>query len=919
MAEVTVKQLAGVVGIPVEKLLKQMQAAGLEHATEDQAVSDTEKQQLLAHLKKEHGQGSGDKKITLKRKSVSKLKVSGSQGRSKTVNVEVRKKRTYVKRSAVDEEQKPQEEVVEEGTLAAEESAAPEVDAATEAAVEDAVVEEAVPVEREQEVAESSKEQPEPTEQKAALEEVASTAVTTSSVDAASTTATSGSKRSRRAEAASISSTAKVDGKKLVAEKASKIEQGSKKKEADAGLQSTKARKEAEEKARQETLENAQRVAEELAKRGNKSEKPVVEQDDEDVLVKQAFEESIALEEKRTKRKKDKRIKAKILAKKSAQQHGFTQPTQPIVREVQLSDQIIVADLANQMSVKGAEVVKELMKMGVMVTVNQWIDQETAILACEEMGHKYVIRSESELEDKLVSSINDMAEQSGGAEQTRAPVVTIMGHVDHGKTSLLDYIRRSKVASVEAGGITQHIGAYHVETDKGMITFLDTPGHAAFTAMRARGAKATDIVVLVVAADDGMMPQTEEAVDHARAAGVPIVVAVNKIDKEEADPDRVLNELATKKELIPEEWGGDVQFINVSAHTGEGVDDLLDACSLQAEILELKAPASGPAKGVVVEARLDRGRGVVATLLVQAGELKQGDMILAGPYYGRVRAMVDENSSPIDKAGPSIPVEILGLAGTPEAGDQFLVVPDERKAKEVAEFRTVKQREQKLARQQKAKLENIFDNIASEEKATVNIVLKTDVRGSLEALQGALADLGNDEVSVCVVGAGIGGINESDANLALTTGAVVIGFNVRADSTARKILQEENIEIRYYSVIYDIIEDMKAALTGLLEPELREEILGVAEVRDVFRSSKFGAVAGCMVVEGSLFRNKKIRVLRDEVVVFEGELESLRRFKDDVAEVRQGTECGVAVRGYKDVKEGDKIEAFDVKEIARTL
>jgi len=925
MAEVTVKQLAGVVGIPVEKLLKQMQAAGLEHGAEDQAVSDVEKQKLLAYLKKEHGQTQGDKKITLKRKSVSKLKVSGSQGRSKTVNVEVRKKRTYVKRSVIEEEQKAEEEA----KLA--EAAALEA-AAQEAAAQEAAAQESA--EDSEEVAQQESTEVAPVEDETSdVEKLAADSVESSAdqieaeakVEGVSTqvdpvsapdTQSASTKRARLAEASSLSSAAKIDSKKLVAEKT--VKSDDKKERQQSSAHAEKARQEAEERARQQTLENAKRVAEELEKR--KGEKKVeIEQDEEDVLVKQAFEESIEQEEKRARRKKDKRVRAKILAKKAAQQHAFTQPTQPIIREVQLGEQIIVADLANQMSVKGAEVVKELMKMGVMVTVNQWIDQETAVLVCEELGHRYVLRSESELEDNLFSTISSLFEQSGVEEVQRAPVVTIMGHVDHGKTSLLDYIRRSKVASDEAGGITQHIGAYHVETDKGMVTFLDTPGHAAFTAMRARGAKSTDIVVLVVAADDGMMPQTEEAIDHARAASVPIVVAVNKIDKEDADPDRVRNELSSKKELIPESWGGDIQYVNVSAHTGEGIDELLDSCLLQAELLELKAAAEGPAKGVVVEARLDKGRGVVATLLVQSGELKQGDMILAGPYYGRVRAMVDENGHPIEKAGPSIPVEILGLAGTPEAGDEFLVVPDERKAKEVAEFRITKQREQRLARQQKAKLEKIFENLGSEEKATVNIILKADVRGSLEALHGALAEIGNDEVSVAIVGGGIGGINESDANLALTTGAVIIGFNVRADTSARRICQEEGIEVRYYSVIYDIIEDMKAALTGLLEPELRENILGIAEVRDVFRSSKFGAVAGCMVVEGALFRNKKIRVLRDEVVVFEGELESLRRFKDDVSEVRLGTECGVAVRGYKDVKAGDKIEAFDVKAIARTL
>jgi translation initiation factor IF-2 len=569
------------------------------------------------------------------------------------------------------------------------------------------------------------------------------------------------------------------------------------------------------------------------------------------------------------------------------------------------------------MSVKAVEVVRELMKLGVMATAAQLLDRDSAILVTEEMGHKYALINEDLAEEELKELLLERVD-ADDAEITRAPVVTIMGHVDHGKTSLLDYIRRSKVTAGEAGGITQHIGAYHVETDKGNIAFLDTPGHAAFTAMRARGAQCTDVVILVVAADDGLMPQTEEAIDHARAAEVPIVVAVNKIDKEEADPDRVRNELSARKELVPEEWGGDIQFINVSAHTGEGVDTLLEAVLLQSEMLELKARPSGPAAGVVVEARLDKGRGVVATLLVQQGQLKIGDMLLAGQHIGRVRAMTDEAGATPDAAGPSTPVEILGLAGVPDAGDEFLVVPDERKAREVAEHRGLKQRQAKLARVQKANLESLFKGDDGK-VSNINIVLKTDVRGSLEALQAALLDLGNEEVAVNIVGSGVGGITESDANLALTTGAILVGFNVRADTTAKKLCQDEGLEIRYYGVIYDIIDDVKAALSGLLQPELREKILGVAEVRDVFRSSKFGVAAGCMVLEGSLLRNKRIRVLRDDIVVFEGELESLRRFKDDVNEVRSGMECGVAVRSYSDIRSGDKIEAYEVKQIARSL
>jgi len=564
------------------------------------------------------------------------------------------------------------------------------------------------------------------------------------------------------------------------------------------------------------------------------------------------------------------------------------------------------------MSVKSAAVIRTLMGMGVMATMNESIDQETAVLVTGELGHNVVLVQEDAIETEMLESIDYEGEKT-----PRAPVISVMGHVDHGKTSLLDYIRKAKVADGESGGITQHIGAYHVETGHGMISFLDTPGHAAFTAMRARGAQSTDIVILVVAADDGMMPQTEEAIQHARSAGMPIIVAVNKIDKENADPDRVKNEMAAK-EVIPEDWGGDTQFINVSAHTGEGIDALLDAVLLQAEMLELTAAKNVPAKGVVVESRLDRGRGAVSTVLVQNGTLRSGDIIIAGTFYGRVRAMQDENAKPVKDAGPSIPVEILGLNGTPDAGDEFVVVENERKAREVAEFRDNKSRQDRLQRQQAAKLENMFENMGKGEVNHLNIVLKTDVRGSLEALSAALNDIGNDEVQVKIVGSGVGGITGTDANLALTTNAVLVGFNVRADSTARKIIEDEGLDLRYYSIIYEIIDHVKQALTGMLAPEFREDIVGIAEVRDVFKSPKFGQVAGCMVLEGTIHRNKKIRVLRDDIVIFEGELESLRRFKDDVNEVRSGTECGIGVKNY-DVKVGDQIEVFDKVSVARTL
>jgi translation initiation factor IF-2 len=605
---------------------------------------------------------------------------------------------------------------------------------------------------------------------------------------------------------------------------------------------------------------------------------------------------------------------ARHTGRNTPNQHGFERPTAAIVHEVSIPESITVAELAKKMSVKAAEVIKVMFKMGAMATINQPIDQDTATLVVEEMGHVAKPMQENAIEDALLESVAAHEGEATG----RAPVVTVMGHVDHGKTSLLDYIRTTRVAAGESGGITQHIGAYHVETDNGMVTFLDTPGHAAFTAMRARGASLTDIVVLVVAADDGVMPQTEEAVQHAKAAGVPLVVAVNKIDKPEADPDRVKNELA-QRDVIPEDWGGDVQFCNVSAKSGEGIDSLLESILLQAELLELTAVDDAPGQGVVVESRLDRGRGPVATLLVQNGTLKKGDIVLAGMNFGRVRAMLDENGAPVETAGPAIPVEIQGLDGTPDAGDEFTVVSSEKKAREVALFRQGKYREVKLARQQQSKLENLFNNMQAGDVKSLNIVIKTDVRGSLEALTHSLEDLSTDEVKVNIVSGGVGGIGETDANLALASSAILIGFNVRADAQARAIVEREEMELRYYSVIYDIIDDVKAAMGGLLSPEFREEIVGVAEVRDVFKAPKIGAIAGCMVTEGTVYRNKRIRVLRDNVVIYEGELESLRRFKDAVNEVRNGMECGIGVKNYNDVKVGDQIEVYDTIEVQRTL
>ena len=896
MAETTVKKLADIVGTPVEKLLSQMKDAGLPHGDASEVVSDEQKQQLLAHLRKSHGAADTEaKKITLKRKSTSTIKTTGAAGKSKTVNVEVRKKRTYVKREALEEQEREEAErkAAEEAARLAEEEKRKAEEAAKRQAEEEAAS-------KKEEEAKARAE----AERKAAGEKAAE-------------------EKTKRVSVPKTATAKKPAKTETPEEKAKREEAERKQREADEAKrkQEAEARKKAEEEAARRTAEEAARIAAELEKRGDQEEKkPEEEEDKGSSIVVAAQEASYQREERQSRRRRRKPKSAGVahgqMKSSMNKQHGFKTPTEKKIYEVEVPETITVGDLAQRMNIKAKELIKAMMKMGEMATVNQFIDQETAFLLVEEMGHKAVASKGQEevLEDHLA----DMVNRDDVDLNDRAPVVTIMGHVDHGKTSLLDYIRKAKVADGEAGGITQHIGAYHVQHEKGMITFLDTPGHAAFTAMRARGAKATDIVVIVVAADDGVMPQTEEAINHAKASGAPIIIAVNKIDKEQADPDRVRNELATK-DVIPEEWGGEYQFINVSAHSGQGVDDLLDAILLQSELLELKSPATGSATGVVIESRIEKGRGTVASILVQAGELNIGDMLLAGAHFGRVRAMVDENGKPITSAGPSIPVEVLGLDGAPEVGEQVQVVPDEKKAREVAEFRQERDRDLKLKRQQASKLENLFANMGSEEIKTVNIVLKTDVRGSLEALTGALNDLGTEEVKVNLVSAGVGAINESDVNLAMTSEAVLLGFNVRADSKAKKLCEQEGLDLRYYSVIYELIDDVKSAMSGLLAPEKREEILGTAQVRDVFRSSKFGAVAGCMVIEGTLYRNRPIRVLRDDVVVFEGELESLRRFKDDVQEVRNGMECGIAVKSYNDVKEGDKIEVFEVKEVARFL
>lgn len=880
MAETSVKEFAEAIGRPVDRLLAQMKQAGLPHTSAEQPVSELDKEKLLNFLK--GGSSDAPTRITMTRKKTETLRTDGR----KSVNVEVRKKRTFVKQSDADLQ-------LEKERQAAEELARKQ---AEEAALKKAEEE----AESKRRVVEQQRKEAEEAARRQLEEEAESKRLEQQSRDKAGTDAGLDDEALKKAEA---------EKERRKQEEKRRAEQARKARANPVVV----GEEVIQEEDPEEALIQSAKVADEAPKAkpgvGRKSaggRKTGGKRDDD-------FEDTRL---SRRGGKDDKRGKTgrRTLAAPSGRHHAFERPTAPIKREVLIPESITVAELADRMAIKGAEVIKAMFKMGAMATINQVIDQDTAAIVVEEMGHIAKLQKENAIEAEVLENIS-----YEGKAITRAPVVTVMGHVDHGKTSLLDYIRRAKVADGEAGGITQHIGAYHVETRGGhMVTFLDTPGHAAFTAMRARGAKATDVVILVVAADDGVMPQTVEAIQHAKAAGVPLVVAVNKIDKEGADPDRIRNELS-QHEVISEEWGGDTPFVHVSAKKGIGVDDLLEAVLLQSEMLELTAVPEAPAKGVVVESRLDRGRGSVATVLVQNGTLHKGDIVLAGLNYGRVRALIDENGKQIETAGPSIPVEILGLDGTPEAGDEFTVVQDEKKAREVALFRQGKYREVKLARQQKAKLENVFSQMEQGQTASVNIVLKSDVRGSVEAIIGALKDLETDEVKVNIVSSGVGGITETDANLALASDAILIGFNVRADATAKAIVEREELDLRYYSIIYELIEQVKQAMTGKLAPEFREDIVGVAEVRDVFRSPKFGQVAGCMVIEGTVYRNKKIRVLRDNVVIFEGELESLRRFKDDASEVRHGMECGIGVKNYNDVKVGDKIEVFDKVRVERSL
>ncbi len=880
MSNVTAKQLSGVIGVSVDKLLEQLRNAGVKVADGDDPISNEDKMKLLDSLRSSHGKDKklgAPKKITLRRKSKSEIKVTASSGRnttSRSINVEVRKKKTYVRRTPakpVDEQQPvpvEDEAVVEKIEV---ESPVEEVVVDEEALAAQQKAQEEARIAAEEQAARETEE----ARLKAEMEERIK----------AEDTARQESERVRLEQQVMAAVQKEIQAAAEVAIEAKKpdvaaVEAAAKEKGDDKGRHG---------KGKQKAGQNT--------RYGRK-----------EIHVKAGADHN------HRGRGKGKKGRRQAVAQAAENIHGFEKPTVPVVRNVDIPEAISVSELAKKLAVKAGDVIKVLMQMGTMATINQLLDQDTAILVVEEMGHVASASDNDNFEQDLQKNIEVNDEHL----ITRPAVVTIMGHVDHGKTSLLDHIRKTRVASGEAGGITQHIGAYHVETDHGVITFLDTPGHAAFSAMRARGAQATDIIILVVAADDGVMPQTREAIQHAKAAGVPLIVAVNKCDKENADPDRVRNELSGV-EVIPEEWGGEHMFVDVSAHTGEGIDALLEAILLQSEVMELQASDQGLAKGIVVEATLDKGRGPVATVLVQSGLLEKGQILLAGTEFGRVRAMYDESSRSIKSAGPSMPVVVLGLSGTPNAGDEVFVVENERRAREIAQTRETRIRETRLAAQQKAKLQGMFDAMTEGDVAELNVLVKCDVQGSSEALNDALLKLSTDEVRVKIVGSGVGGINESDVNLAAASNTLVIGFNVRADASAKRIAGDYGIEIRYYSVIYDIIDDVRAAMSGLLSPETKETIIGLAEVKDVFKSPKFGAVAGSIVIEGTVKRGKPIRVLRENVVIYEGELESLRRFKDDVDEVRNGTECGIAVKNYNDVKPGDQIEVFDRVEVARKI
>ncbi len=884
-----VDQFAKELKLSPELLLEQLKSAGVHKSAAADEITEADKTQLLDYLRKMHGADEKPKtKITLTRKQTTEIKKSDSAtGKSRTIQVEVRKKRTYVKRDAT----------------AIEEAAAPMVEAAPV---------EAAPVE---EVAVAPVIEPTPPVAVEPEPVVAETPSAETPVEVAAEEAKP--KRTTRKKAVSVIDEAERQVREEEARRhqallAAQAEGQRLKQERELLRKQAEAARAAEEAKVPEKTEASAATLHKPAKPEGEAKKPAKKD-------KGTWADD-AQKKRGIKTRGDtggdgwrgKKAGGRHKPSSDDSQHQFVAPTEPVVREVAIPETITVAELAHKMSVKAAEVIKTLMKMGSMVTINQVLDQETAMIVVEEMGHV----AQAAAIDTPESFIEESAAEH--ISLPRAPVVTVMGHVDHGKTSLLDYIRRAKVAAGEAGGITQHIGAYHVETSKGMITFLDTPGHEAFTAMRARGAKATDLVILVVAADDGVMPTTIEAIHHAKAAGLPVVVAVNKIDKPEANPERIRQELASH-EIVPEEWGGESMFVDVSAKSGQGIDNLLDAILLQSEVLELKAPQDAPAKGIVIESRLDKGKGPVATVLVQSGTLKRGDILLAGQAFGRVRAMQDENGKNINAAGPSIPVEIQGLSDVPNAGDDVLSLPDEKKAREIALFRQGKYRDVKLAKQQAAKLESMFEQMAEGEVKQLPLIIKADVQGSNEGLTHALTRLSTSEVKVNVIHSGVGGITESDVNLALASKAVIIGFNVRADSNARKLAESSGVDIRYYNIIYEIVDDVKAALGGLLSPEKKENLLGQVEIRQVFQVPKVGAVAGCMVTSGLVKRGSRVRLLRDNVVLFDGELDSLKRFKDDVKEVKDGFECGLSLKNFNDIKEGDQLEVYEVVEVARTL
>jgi len=891
MAETTVKQLAEAVGTPVDRLLQQMKDAGLPQAAETDVVAEAQKESLLAYLKRSHGEETdGPKKITLKRRTLSTIKAGGSAGRGRTVNVEVRKKRTYVRRDDAD--------------VAAE--VIPEVVAEVVAEVAPVIVEEEVIVAPVVEVVQPVEVQEEPevdVPPKPMDPEAIRRAAFIASEKEAEARKNVLKEREEKAAAEAAAAAEKAKQAEVLKAKSSKPDAT---KDSDDKAGSRKDKRDRKEI-------DIDEIQQKKAKHGNRKkrvEELQVEEVD-DILIAPGAELEDDLTPTTLGLTGVARSK-RAAAPKAGPRHQFNAPTQDQVREVEVGESITISQLSQRMSIKARDVIKYLMGLGVMADMNAAIDQETAILVVEEFGHKVKLLDANEVETSLLEALVYDSEA-----EARSPVVTVMGHVDHGKTSLLDYIRSAEVAGGEAGGITQHIGAYRVKTKLGEICFIDTPGHAAFSAMRARGASATDIIILVVAADDGVMPQTEEAINHAKSAGVPLVVAINKMDKEGADIDRVKNELAAKN-VIPEDWGGDTQFLPVSALTGDGVDALLEAVLLQAELLELTAVKEGPAQGVVIESRLDKGKGSVATLLVQNGTLSRGDIVVAGENFGRVRAITDENGQTLTSAGPATPVSIQGLNGTPGAGDPFTVTKDEKAAREVAEFRREKQKSERLATPV-VSLDNLLENFGAQAVQSLNIVVKADVRGSLEAIVSALHDLGNEEVKVNVISSGVGGISENDVNYALTAQAVIFGFNVRAESSAKRLVDAESLDLRYYKVIYDLVDDVRDALSGMLAPEIREDIVGIAEVKDVFDSKKFGSIAGCMVIEGTVHRRKKIRVLRDNVVIYEGELESLRHFKDEVESIRSGTECGIGVKNYNDVRVKDQIEVFDTREVARQL